>query len=416
VNIEELNGRVMRLEDSTSTGGSLTIEEVDGSPSSAVTKLVLPNGTLTIVAGVATYTPAAAGLSAIADLRLLANISGAAAAPIANTLSAIIDAIVGSTQGQILTRNAGTWTVLSPGALGTVLTSNGAGANLSYTPFGIVANTITDAATITPDASYGVQRLVFTSGVGATRALANPTNAAIGRRFFIWAKQDVVGSRTWTLGSKYRGLNGDTLTPVPLSATLDLFQFDYYDTDDIWLMQRFPTQLPSTWNPSDKGGADVTLTNNNKTATAAATLNAVRGTRGIVAGVGINRYAEITAGADGVHVIGISTLAASNTIYPGGGPNGWGYFGSTGHKQIAGVDSAYGATYTASDIIGVYLNGDDLRFTKNGVDQGVAVSGMTGLTLYLMWGSGSGAGSRFVTLNVGDTPFANLPAGALAWT
>lgn len=43
-------------------GGSLTVEEADGSPTdSAVTKLVFPNGTLSIVSHVATYTPAGGG-------------------------------------------------------------------------------------------------------------------------------------------------------------------------------------------------------------------------------------------------------------------------------------------------------------------------------------------------------------------
>lgn len=45
------------------SGGGLTIEEVDGSPSVAATKLVLPNGTLSVVGTVATYTPAGAGAS-----------------------------------------------------------------------------------------------------------------------------------------------------------------------------------------------------------------------------------------------------------------------------------------------------------------------------------------------------------------
>lgn len=71
-------------------------------------------------------------LATIADQRILANISGGVAVPSANTMSAILDAILGSTQGQIITRNAGTWTVLGPGASGTFLKSNGAGANLSY--------------------------------------------------------------------------------------------------------------------------------------------------------------------------------------------------------------------------------------------------------------------------------------------
>jgi hypothetical protein len=48
----------------SSSGGSssLTVEEVDGSPTdSAVTKLILPNGTLAIASHEATYTPASSG-------------------------------------------------------------------------------------------------------------------------------------------------------------------------------------------------------------------------------------------------------------------------------------------------------------------------------------------------------------------
>ena len=43
-------------------GNALTVEEVDGSPTdSAVTKIVFPNGTLSIASHIATYTPAASG-------------------------------------------------------------------------------------------------------------------------------------------------------------------------------------------------------------------------------------------------------------------------------------------------------------------------------------------------------------------
>ena len=45
----------------TTGGGGLTIEEVDGSPTVAATKFVLPNGTLGVVGTVATYTPAGGG-------------------------------------------------------------------------------------------------------------------------------------------------------------------------------------------------------------------------------------------------------------------------------------------------------------------------------------------------------------------
>ena len=44
-------------------GSGLTIEEVDATPSVAATKLVLPNGTVSVVGTVATYTPAAGGLT-----------------------------------------------------------------------------------------------------------------------------------------------------------------------------------------------------------------------------------------------------------------------------------------------------------------------------------------------------------------
>lgn len=46
-------------------GSSFTIQEVDGTPAGVCTTLVLPNGTLAIVAGVATYTPAAASIPAV---------------------------------------------------------------------------------------------------------------------------------------------------------------------------------------------------------------------------------------------------------------------------------------------------------------------------------------------------------------
>lgn len=48
---------------------TITVEEVDTSPTSAVvTKIVFPNGTLSIVGGVATYTPAASSIDTLAEL------------------------------------------------------------------------------------------------------------------------------------------------------------------------------------------------------------------------------------------------------------------------------------------------------------------------------------------------------------
>lgn len=54
------------------------------------------------------------GLASIADDRVLANISGGAAAPTANTLTAIIDACIGGANGDFLIRVGGVWTVNRP--------------------------------------------------------------------------------------------------------------------------------------------------------------------------------------------------------------------------------------------------------------------------------------------------------------
>lgn len=60
--------------------------------------------------------------------------------------------------------------------------------------------TLTDAATVTVDASLGrVFRLLTTSGVGATRAIGAPSNPVDGHMILFEITQDGTGSRavTW---------------------------------------------------------------------------------------------------------------------------------------------------------------------------------------------------------------------------
>lgn len=72
------------------------------------------------------------GLGAFANNTIVSNISGGAAIPLGNTISAILDATVGNTRGSLITRQAAGWAILTPGAAGTKLTSGGAGADLSW--------------------------------------------------------------------------------------------------------------------------------------------------------------------------------------------------------------------------------------------------------------------------------------------
>jgi hypothetical protein len=53
-------------------------------------------------------------LDSIASLRLLANITGGAAAPLPNTLTAVIDALIGGANGDFLYRTGGVWTNQRP--------------------------------------------------------------------------------------------------------------------------------------------------------------------------------------------------------------------------------------------------------------------------------------------------------------
>lgn len=68
-------------------------------------------------------------LATVADLRLLANISGLTAAPTPQTMTAILDAVFASVRGSVLVRGASAWGALGPGTAGYYLKTQGTGAD-----------------------------------------------------------------------------------------------------------------------------------------------------------------------------------------------------------------------------------------------------------------------------------------------
>ena len=101
----------------------------------------------------------------IADGEILANISGSSLYPSGQTVTALMDYSLGSTQGDILYRNGTIWTVLTPGTNGQFLTTGGPAANVSWTSEvhsgsvtsvatnnGITGGTITTTGTLGLDA------------------------------------------------------------------------------------------------------------------------------------------------------------------------------------------------------------------------------------------------------------------------
>jgi hypothetical protein len=68
-------------------------------------------------------------LATIASDTMLANISGATAAPTATTLTLLLDHVLGSGRGQVIYRGASAWSALSPGTNGYYLQTKGSGAD-----------------------------------------------------------------------------------------------------------------------------------------------------------------------------------------------------------------------------------------------------------------------------------------------
>lgn len=123
--------------------------------------------------------------------------------------------------------------VVLPGSL-TVTSAAAAVRELTATrtvTTGVVA--LTDATTITVDASLGH---LFTVTLAATgRTMANPTNSINGQRIMFRVKQDATGSRTLAWGTNYRF---STTVPLPVltttAAKIDYIEFIYNATDTKW--------------------------------------------------------------------------------------------------------------------------------------------------------------------------------------
>ena len=86
-------------------------------------------------------------------------------------------------------------------------------------------------------------------------------------------------------------------------------------------------------------------------------------------------YAECQVGND--TLVGVSEVSSQTNTYPGGNAGSYGYF-SGGFFYDAGSGGAYAASFTTDDYIGCILDLDNgtIAYTKNGVSQGVAKTGL----------------------------------------
>ena len=229
---------------------------------------------------------------------------------------------------------------------------------------------------------------------------------------------DNSGTTSTTLG-KDSSPNGNNWTPNNFSVTAGAGNDSLVDT---------PTPYGTdtgaggevrgnyaTWNPL-RNDQSAVLTNGNLDLSTAGSGDRYGAytTLGVSSG---KWYWEITAGSlstDGYN-IGITSASKSPTSALGSDAESYIYL-NTANKRTSATTVAYGATYTAGDVIGVALDLDvgTLTFYKNGTSQGTAYTSIPSNTWFPTVAdndTGSTTGSSFIG-NFGQRPFAyTAPSG-----
>jgi hypothetical protein len=184
--------------------------------------------------------------------------------------------------------------------------------------------------------------------------------------------------------------NDNTWTPTNLSGTTDV-------TTDT------PTNNFATLNSLNNPAGSTLSEGNCKATTTVSTGGRVVGTVGASNG---KWYCEVKAGSTNNTSIGIVPTSTFDPNTLGDNSDEYGYFLSNGNKYNNSISSAYGASYTSGDIIGVALDLDagTLIFYKNGVSQGTAFSGISGEYTF---GFSDTSGSNNITaeINFGNPSF-----------
>jgi hypothetical protein len=212
-----------------------------------------------------------------------------------------------------------------------------------------------------------------------------------------------------TLGKDYSG-NGNNWTPNNFSVTAGAGNDSVVDSPTQY---GFDTGVGGTvrgnyctLNPLNKG-TNASSSNGNLTYSCG-TNSAITGTFGITSGKWYWEVQNPTAKC----VIGIVNSSATLNTYIGLNVNGWGYYGFNGQKFNNG-GSAYGATFTTTDVIGIAFDADagTLVFYKNNTSQGTAFTGLTSGP-YFVAVSDDTTGGATGDFNFGQRPFAyTAPSG-----
>jgi len=208
-----------------------------------------------------------------------------------------------------------------------------------------------------------------------------------------------------TLGNDFSG-NGNTWTTNNISVTAGS---TYDSMTDVPTLTSATAANYAVMNPLSATSPTIISNGNLQVNISGSSSAAIRGSIAVISG---KWYWEATAGSfvtANTFMVGVANSNVAITAASWITANAWSYYGSNGEKYNAGTSSAYGATYTTGDVIGIALDMDNgtLTFYKNGTSQGQAFSGLTGKSL--MPTMGTGLYALTFNFNFGQQPFVYTP-------
>jgi len=201
-----------------------------------------------------------------------------------------------------------------------------------------------------------------------------------GTRGFYLNFADNSNTTAATLGKDLSG-NGNNFTPYNFSVSAGVGNDSFVDSPTNYGVDTGAGGEVRgnycTMNPLDKG-TNITLANGNLQITSATAWTMVRGTIGMTTGKWYWEAYPTTSTSSNNFLYGISKSNANIETGLAFDANGWAYY-KDGTKYTNGVPTAYGATWSTGDVIGVAFDADagTLAFYKNGTSQGTAFSGLT---------------------------------------
>lgn len=230
------------------------------------------------------------------------------------------------------------------------------------------------------------------------------TGITYGANGFYLPFSDNSNTTATTLGKDFSG-NGNNFTPNNFSVTAGAGNDSLTDT---------PTNNYPTLNPIWKN-SNATQSNGNLTATTTTTGSETNVIATVPFPTSGKWVMEVTpnagtfSGNAGPGIVPTDVVITANTR-PGFFTNGIGYL-SGGTKDVNGVNSAYGSSWTTNDVlrIEVDMDGQTVQFFKNGTGQGT-IALTAGVQYVFAFDLRASSGTPGIDVNFGQRAFAGTPS------